>query len=375
MLLKGQDQIGLKGFLTIFKINGGFMFYLLGLRLLQYITFRTAYATIFAFLFSLILGPVIIVRLKKLKLDQILREDGPRRHLSAKTGIPTMGGILIFFCVLVSLFFWVNPWNIYFLIILFVMISFACLGFIDDFLKIKRKNSDGLNPSLKIYGQVFFSCISVTILYYFGGDHVSIIYFPFFKSLKLDLGILYIPFGIFILISASNSFNLTDGLDGLAIGLSIVVTGSLIIIAYLTSRSDFAFYLNIPNIKGSEEIVVFLGALLGGSFGFLWFNAYPAKIMMGDTGSLSIGAILGMVALILKSEILFAILTGVFIVETLSVIIQVAVYKKTKKRLFRMAPLHHHFEELGWSEMQVVIRFWIIGLIFAILALSTLKIR
>ncbi|ASQ29582.1 phospho-N-acetylmuramoyl-pentapeptide-transferase [Borrelia miyamotoi] len=351
------------------------MFYLLGLRLLQYITFRTAYATIFAFLFSLILGPFIIVRLKKLKLDQILREDGPRHHLSAKTGIPTMGGILIFFCVLVSLFFWINPWNIYFLIILFVMISFACLGFIDDFLKIKRKNSDGLNPSLKIYGQVFFSCISVTMLYYFGGDHVSIIYFPFFKSLKLDLGVLYIPFGIFILISASNSFNLTDGLDGLAIGLSIVVTGSLIIIAYLTSRADFAFYLNIPNIKDSEELVVFLGALLGGSFGFLWFNAYPAKIMMGDTGSLSIGAILGMVALILKSEILFAILTGVFIVETLSVIIQVAVYKKTKKRVFRMAPLHHHFEELGWSEMQVVIRFWIIGLIFAILALSTLKIR
>ena len=351
------------------------MFYLLGLRLLKYITFRTAYATIFAFLLSLIFGPFIIVRLKKLKLDQILRKDGPRRHLSEKTGIPTMGGILIFFCVLVSLFFWINPWNIYFLIILFVMVSFAFLGFMDDFLKIKRKNADGLHPRFKVYGQILFSFVSVNMLYYFGGDHVSIIYFPFFKSLKLDLGIFYIPFGMFILISASNSFNLTDGLDGLAIGLSIVVTGALVIIAYLTSRSDFAFYLNIPNIKGSEELVVFLGALLGGGFGFLWFNAYPAKIMMGDTGSLSLGAVLGMVALILKSEILFAILSGVFVVETLSVIIQVAVYKKTKKRIFRMAPLHHHFEELGWSEMQVVIRFWIIGFIFAILALSTLKIR
>ncbi|AHE62637.1 phospho-N-acetylmuramoyl-pentapeptide-transferase [Borrelia parkeri] len=351
------------------------MFCLLGLRLLKYITFRTAYATIFAFLLALIFGPFIILRLKKLKLDQILRKDGPKRHLSEKIGIPTMGGILIFFCVLVSLFFWINFWNIYFLIILFVMVSFACLGFVDDLLKIKRKNSDGLNPRFKIYGQILFSCISVTMLYCFGDEHVSIIYFPFFKSLKLDLGMLYIPFGMFILISASNSFNLTDGLDGLAIGLSIVVTGALVIIAYLTSRVDFASYLNIPNIKGAEELVVFLGALLGGSFGFLWFNAYPAKIMMGDTGSLSIGAVLGMTALILKSEILFAILAGVFVVETLSVIIQVIVYKHTKKRVFKMAPLHHHFEELGWSEMQVVIRFWIIGLIFAIIALSTLKIR
>ncbi|QMU99100.1 phospho-N-acetylmuramoyl-pentapeptide-transferase [Borrelia sp. A-FGy1] len=351
------------------------MFYLLGLRLLKYITFRTAYATVFAFLLALYFGPFIILKLKKWNLDQILRKEGPKRHLNEKMGIPTMGGILIFFCVLVSLLFWSNPLNIYFLIILFVMLSFAFLGFIDDFLKIKRKSTNGLNARFKIYGQILFSFISVSILYYFGSEHVSIIYFPFIKSFKLDLGFLYIPFGMFVLISASNSFNLTDGLDGLAIGLSIVITGALIIIAYLTSRADFASYLNIPNIKGSEELVIFLGALLGGSFGFLWFNAYPAKIMMGDTGSLSIGAILGMTALILKNEILFVILAGVFVVETLSVIIQVIVYKKTKRRIFKMAPLHHHFEELGWSEMQVVIRFWIIGLIFAILALSTLKIR
>ncbi|WKC57870.1 phospho-N-acetylmuramoyl-pentapeptide-transferase [Borrelia sp. P9F1] len=351
------------------------MFYLLGLRLLKYITFRAAYATVFAFLLALFVGPFIILKLKKLKLDQILREEGPKRHLNEKVGIPTMGGILIFSCVLISLLFWANPFNIYFLIILFVMLSFACLGFVDDLLKIKRQNTDGLNARFKIYGQILFSFVSVSILYYFGSGHVSIIYFPFIKSFNLDLGFLYIPFGMFVLISASNSFNLTDGLDGLAIGLSTVITGALIIIAYLTSRADFASYLNIPNIKGTEELVIFLGALLGGSFGFLWFNAYPAKIMMGDTGSLSIGAILGMVALILKSEILFAILAGVFVVETLSVIIQVVVYKRTGKRIFKMAPLHHHFEELGWSEMQVVIRFWIIGLIFAILALSTLKIR
>ncbi|AWG42690.1 phospho-N-acetylmuramoyl-pentapeptide-transferase [Candidatus Borreliella tachyglossi] len=351
------------------------MFYLVGLRLLKYITFRAAYATVFAFLLALIVGPFIILRLKKLKLDQILREDGPKRHLNEKVGVPTMGGILIFFCVLVSLFFWIHPSNVYFLIMTFVMLSFACLGFMDDFLKIKRKNSDGLHPWIKVYGQILFSFISVSMLYYFGSEHVSVIYFPFIKSFKLDLGFLYIPFGMFVLISASNSFNLTDGLDGLAIGLSIVVTGALVIIAYLTSRADFASYLDIPNVKGSEELVIFLGALLGGSFGFLWFNAYPAKIMMGDTGSLSIGAILGMVALILKSEILFAILAGVFVIETLSVIIQVAVYRRTKRRVFRMAPLHHHFEELGWSEMQVVIRFWIMGLIFAIIALSTLKIR
>ncbi|MGF7101713.1 phospho-N-acetylmuramoyl-pentapeptide-transferase [Borreliella kurtenbachii] len=351
------------------------MFYLLGLRLLKYITFRMAYATIFAFLLSLIVGPYIILRLKKLRADQILREDGPKRHLSEKAGIPTMGGILIFFCVFISLAFWSNILNVYFLIMVFVMLGFAFLGFIDDFLKIKKKTSDGLKARFKIYGQIIFSFFSVCILYYFGGEHVSIIYFPFIKSFQIDLGVFYIPFGMFILISASNSFNLTDGLDGLAIGLSIVITGALIIVAYLTSRADFAAYLHIPNIKGSEELVIFLGALLGGSFGFLWFNAYPAKIMMGDTGSLALGAILGMAALILKSEILFSILAGVFIIETMSVIIQVLVYKKTKKRVFKMAPLHHHFEELGWSEMQVVIRFWIIGLIFAIIALSTIKIR
>lgn len=239
----------------------------------------------------------------------------------------------------------------------FVMLGFAFLGFIDDFLKIKKKTSDGLKARFKIYGQIIFSFFSVGILYYFGGEHVSVIYFPFIKSFQIDLGLFYIPFGMFILISASNSFNLTDGLDGLAIGLSIVITGALIIIAYLTSRADFAAYLHIPNIKGSEELVIFLGALLGGSFGFLWFNAYPAKIMMGDTGSLALGAILGMAALILKSEILFSILAGVFIIETMSVIIQVLVYKKLKKEYLKWLHFIIILKNLGGLKCKLLLDF------------------
>lgn len=340
----------------------------------QYITFRAVYAAVTALLISFLLGPKVIHMLTRLKLGQEVRDDGPQSHL-VKAGTPTMGGILIMFSVLISVLLWQdlrepNVW-----ILLGALVCFGGLGFLDDFLKISRKNSDGLRSGVKFWGQIAISLLVVGCIYYFRNDHSTLLYVPFLKKSLMDLSIFYIPFGVIYLVGFSNAVNLTDGLDGLASGLMLMVCIAFALLSYASGHSIFAEYLQIPFIPGAGEMTVVVMALLGAVVGFLWFNCHPAEVMMGDTGSLMLGGVIGVLALMLKKEILLVIIGGVFVIETLSVMIQVFWYKRTKKRVFKMAPLHHHFEMLGWAESKVVTRFWILGGMFALLGLSTLKIR
>jgi len=347
------------------------------LNLFTYITFRTGGAILTSLFFSLIFGEQIIKLISSIQpKGQPFRKDGPQRHIVEKAGTPTMGGVLILSSIIFSVFIWSDLKNIFIWITLFSTISFGLIGLIDDYIKIKSLNNDGLKVLTRVSLQIILSFIIILLIYNSLPQKINtIIHFPFFKNFILDLGIFFIPFGIFLIIGSANAVNLTDGLDGLAIVPVLIVAMSFAFIAYVCGNLIFSNYLQIQFILGSGELTVICGALVGAALGFLWFNAPPAKVFMGDTGSLSMGSALGTLSLITKHEIVLAIIGGLFVLETLSVIIQVVSFKLTGKRIFKMAPLHHHFEKQGWAESTIVIRFWIITVVLALIGLATLKIR
>ena len=347
------------------------------LNLFNFITFRSGAAILTSLFFSLIFGNLIINSLSRIQPGgQPIRKDGPETHLIKKAGTPTMGGLLIILSVLISIFLWSDLSNNLIWISLFSLLSFGVIGFYDDYKKIKLNSSNGLKAKTKIFIQVIL-CIVIIFLIINNLDNNlgKSIAFPFFKNLIIDFGILYYAIGAFIIIGSANSVNLTDGLDGLAIVPVMIVAISFAFISYVTGNLVFSKYLLISYIPGTGELSVFCGALIGSALGFLWFNAPPAKVFMGDTGSLALGASLGSIAIMVKHEIVLAIIGGLFVLETFSVIIQVFIFKLTGKRVFLMAPLHHHFEKKGWPESTIVIRFWIITIVLALVGLATLKIR
>jgi phospho-N-acetylmuramoyl-pentapeptide-transferase len=342
----------------------------------RYLTFRIAYAALTALLISLLLGPYVIRLLQRRQVGQTIRQDGPKSHFG-KAGTPTMGGILILGATLAATLLWANLSITHVWLALFSTLAFGAIGFWDDYLKMTRRSSAGLRAKYKFTAEILAAAMVAGLLFALAeaDDHATRLSVPFFKQVAPDLGMLYVPFAIFVIVGTSNAVNLTDGLDGLAIGPVIIATFAYAGIAYVAGNSRFAEYLNILYIRGAGELAVFCGALLGASLGFLWFNSYPAQIFMGDVGALSLGGALGTIAVIAKHEFLLLIIGGLFVIETLSVIIQVASFKLTGKRVFRMAPLHHHFEEQGWQEPKVIVRFWIIAIVLALLSLSTLKLR
>ena len=342
----------------------------------KYLTFRTGLSVITSLIIVFIIGGPLIKIFSEKMVTGPIRQDGPIDHIIKKTGTPTMGGIIIIIGMLISTLLWADLNNIYIWTLIFISISLGALGFADDLLKIKHKNSSGLNSKLKFFGQFVIGLITLLIIINFSNhEYINLIYFPFFKNLILDLGILFIPFGLFVIIGSSNAVNLTDGLDGLATVPIMLVALSFTFISYVVGNIIFSEYLQIQYIPGVGETAIFCGAIVGSCLGFLWYNAPPAKIFMGDTGSLSLGGSLAAVAIIVKHEIVLAIIGGLFVLETISVIIQVISFKLTGKRVFMMAPIHHHFEKKGWAESTIVIRFWIIAIILALIGLATLKLR
>jgi phospho-N-acetylmuramoyl-pentapeptide-transferase len=334
-------------------------------------------AVVTALLVSFILGPTIISWLKKRQVrGQPIRDDGPQSHLLTKQGTPTMGGFLILLAITTSTLLWADLRNGFVWIVLIITCGFGLVGFVDDYLKLTRRNSKGLSGRIKLLAQIligFAATLWIIKLSPAGiQTHLAV---PFFKDLLLNLSWFFVPFAIFVMVGASNAVNLTDGLDGLAIGPVMIVAGCFALIAYLVGNSVFSTYLQLNYVPGSGELAVFCGALVGASLGFLWFNAPPAMVFMGDTGSLSCGGALGSIAVVTKHELVLAIIGGLFVLETASVIVQVASFKLTGRRVFRMAPLHHHFEQKGWAESTIVIRFWIIASILALAGLSSLKLR
>ena len=346
-------------------------------NLFNYITFRTGASILTSLFFSLIFGEIIIKKLSTFQpMGQPIRKDGPENHIIKKAGTPTMGGILILASMTLSLFLWADLSNKFIWICFISAFLFGMIGFIDDYQKIKYNSHKGISGLIKISFQVLFSFIIVYLIQQLIPSHLSsTVHFPFFKNFIVDLGIFYIFFGVIIIVGSANAVNLTDGLDGLAIVPVMIVAMSFAFIAYLTGNTIFSEYLQISYIKNSGELSIFCGTLIGSSLGFLWFNAPPAKVFMGDTGSLAMGSTIGSLAVIVKHEIVLAIIGGMFVLETLSVIVQVVSFKLTGKRVFRMAPLHHHFEKKGWAESTIVIRFWIITVVLALVGLATLKIR
>lgn len=339
----------------------------------RYITFRTLLAAIMALTVSFFLGPRLVDWLTKLKVGQQIRPDGPVTHQS-KAGTPTMGGTLVLFSLAVATLLLADLLNPYVWLALGVTISFGIIGFIDDYRKLIRRNSVGLTGRQKLLVQ-FAVAFGAALYLAWLPSFDSTVTIPFFKDLRPDLGWLYIPFATFVIVGTSNAVNLTDGLDGLAIGPVMIAGVTYALFTYVSGHVKMADYLQVPNVAGAGEVTVFCGALAAAGLGFLWFNAYPAQMFMGDTGSLSLGAALGVVALICKQEIVLGLVGGVFVAEAASVIFQVGSYKLRKKRIFRMAPLHHHFELLGWPEPLIIVRFWIVSIICALLALCTLKLR
>ena len=346
-----------------------------GFNVFKYITFRSAGAVITALIVSFLLGPAVIRWLRRLKVGQHVRDDGPQSHLT-KQGTPTMGGVLIIAAVAAAVLLWSDLTNQYVWVTLFAALSFGGIGFWDDYLKVVKKRSTGLTAVQKFGLQILASLAIGIYLYRFSGDanvaHLSV---PFFKRLVIDLGWFSIPFAVLVIVGSSNAVNLTDGLDGLASGLVGIAAIANAIIVYVGGNRILADYLRIQYIPGSGELVVFCGALLGASLGFLWYNAHPAEVFMDDVGSLSLGGALGTLAVVTKHELILVVTGGIFVAEAFSVMIQVASYKLTGKRVFRMAPIHHHFEQLGWPESKVIIRFWIVGIILALISLSSLKLR
>jgi phospho-N-acetylmuramoyl-pentapeptide-transferase len=340
----------------------------------QYLTFRGAYGALTTLLICYMAGPAIIEGLRRLKMGQAIRGDGPETHLK-KAGTPTMGGVLIILSMVIATLLWQDFTNTKIWLILGVFVVLGIIGFLDDYLKVTKHNSDGLSARGKLAGQFAVAIAAALILYFTRQPNTTLLYIPFFKNPVCDLGVLWIPFAVLLIVGESNAVNLSDGLDGLATGLLLLVFIALAILSYLSGRSDFSAYLGIPYIAGAGDVMVFCLAVVGACVGFLWFNAHPAEVFMGDVGSLSLGGVIAVISLILKKEILVLIIGGVFVLETASVIIQVASFKLRKKRVFLMSPLHHHFELSGWDETKVVVRFWILGGLFAIIALSTLKMQ
>ena len=346
------------------------------LNVFKYITFRVGLAVFTSLTVVLIIGGPFIKMVSQKKLVNPIRDDGPGDHIIKKIGTPTMGGLVILIGIVLSVVLWADVKNIYILFTLYILISFGLLGALDDYKKIKNNNSTGVSFRFKLFSQIIISIIGIGFLtYYLDYQELTNLYFPFFKDLLLNLGWFFIPFSVFIIVGASNAVNLTDGLDGLATVPVILVASCFAFISYVAGNIIFAEYLQIIYIEGTGEIAIFCGSIIGSCLGFLWFNAPPAKIFMGDTGSLSLGGSLGAIGIITKHEIVLAITGGLFVLEALSVIVQVTSFKLTGKRVFKMAPIHHHFEKKGWPESTVVIRFWIISIILAMIGLATLKLR
>jgi phospho-N-acetylmuramoyl-pentapeptide-transferase len=347
------------------------------LNVFRYITFRTGGAVITALLFVFMFGPMIIDRLRLFQgKGQPIRSDGPQSHIVAKAGTPTMGGLMILSGMLVSTLLWANPANPYVWVVLGVTLSFGFVGFYDDYLKVKKQRSDGFSARTRLGIEALIAALASIALVHLGQSQIAMtLVFPFFKDVVLNLGWFFVFFAAFIIVGAGNAVNLTDGLDGLAIVPVMIASASFGMIAYLSGNAVFADYLQIHYVAGTGELAVLCGAVLGAGLGFLWFNAPPASIFMGDTGSLALGGMIGAVAVATKHEIVLAVIGGLFVLEAVSVIVQVVSFKLTGKRIFKMAPIHHHFEQLGWTEPQIVIRFWIVSVVLALAGLSTLKLR
>ncbi len=346
------------------------------LNLFQYITFRSAGAILTSLVISFLLGPALIAYLKNLKIGQTIRTDGPPTHL-AKSGTPTMGGLLILISLLISTLLWARLDNRFILIMIASMVWLGLLGFLDDYLKLVKKNPKGLQSQKKFLGQC---ALALTVAVYLwlnpsSSEYASKINIPFLKDVFIDLNLGYMLFVMIVIVGSSNGVNLTDGLDGLAIGNLIIAAMTLSLFAYFSGNIKIAHYLRVIPVSGSGELSVFLAALVGSGLGFLWFNSYPAQVFMGDTGSLFLGGALGLVAVFIKQEIILLIIGGVFVMETVLVILQVYSFRRFGKRIFKMAPIHHHFELCNWAEPKVTVRFWIIGIILALIALSSLKLR
>lgn len=340
----------------------------------RYITFRTIFAAITALLISLIFGKWMIQKLQAMQIGQQIRDDGPQSHL-IKKGTPTMGGLLIIFAVLISTLLWTNLSDVYIWLILLVTVGFGLIGFVDDYSKLAGKSSKGISGKTRLIAEIIIALFVSVILYMKPGFN-SQITIPFFKTVLPNLGWGYVLLCTFIIVGAANAVNLTDGLDGLAIGPVIICFATYVLFAYFAGNVKVASYLQIPYVSGAGELAVFCGAIVGAGLGFLWFNSYPAEVFMGDVGSLSLGGALGAVAMMTKQEILLAIVGGIFVIETFSVIFQVGYFRITGgKRILKMAPLHHHFELKGWAEPKVIVRFWIISILLALMAISTLKLR
>lgn len=346
-----------------------------GFAVFDYLSLRAILGVVTALVFSLMFGPVMIRRLQKYQIGQAIRELGPQSHLS-KAGTPTMGGALIITAIAFSTLLWGDLSSKYVLVTLAVTISYGVIGWVDDYRKVVAKNSDGLPARWKYFWQSVLALAAGTFLYATATLPAETqLIIPFFKDVVIDLGIFYIVLTYFVIVGSSNAVNLTDGLDGLAIMPTVMVGAALGVLAYLAGHFNFSEYLSILFVPGAGELVVFCGAIVGAGIGFLWFNTYPAQVFMGDVGSLALGAALGIVAVIVRQEVVFFIMGGIFVAETVSVILQVASFKLTGKRIFRMAPLHHHFELKGWPEPRVIVRFWIVTMILVLIGFATLKIR
>ena len=343
------------------------------LNVFRYQSFRIIYAAVTAFLIAFILAPFVIRKLQEIKLGQQVRDDGPKRHL-AKSGTPTMGGVLIIFAVTLSTLLWADISHPFTWLVLAATLSFFAIGFVDDYLKFVKARSKGLSASQKFTAQICVALVIALTLYYLPGYSTKLSV-PFFKNFMPDLGWFYIVFAILVIVGSSNAVNLTDGLDGLAVGPVMIAALAYTVVAYVTGHRLMSEYLLIPHIEGAGELAVFTASILGSSLGFLWYNTYPASVFMGDVGSLPLGAALGTVAVISKHELLLLLVGGVFVIEAVSVIFQVLSYKSRGKRIFLMAPIHHHFEMKGWEEPKVVVRLWIVAILLALLSLSTLKLR
>jgi phospho-N-acetylmuramoyl-pentapeptide-transferase len=361
------------------------------LNLFRYITFRTAYASLTALFLALVLGPWLIRKLKEFQIGQYVREDGPESH-HTKAGTPTMGGVLIILCVALPTLLWSDLRNLFVWLVLAVSVAFAGIGFWDDYQKIRHRNNLGLTARTKFLLQILVSFVFGVILVFLSAHNLysTNLTFPFFKRVRpsfliesfLDniwtYPLAFLPFLLFViivLVGSSNAVNLTDGLDGLAIGCVVICASALTVLTYVAGHAVLAHYLDLEHLPRVAELTIFCGAMVGASLGFLWYNAYPAEVFMGDVGSLSLGGAIATVAVIIKQELLLPFIGGIFVVEALSVIVQVASYKTRKKRVFKMAPLHHHFELSGWTESKIIARFWIAALVFALFALTTLKLR
>jgi phospho-N-acetylmuramoyl-pentapeptide-transferase len=350
-------------------------FHLRGLNLFEYLTFRSILSTLTALLLSLVFGPAVIRKLAEIKVGQVIRSDGPQTHLS-KAGTPTMGGALILIAIAASTLLWADLRNRYVWIVLFVLASFGLVGFIDDYRKLVLKDSRGLPARWKYLLQSVFGAIAAMWLYQTADvPAATMLIVPVFKHVMIPLGMAFPLVAYFWIVGFSNAVNLTDGLDGLAIMPSVLVAAALGIFAYVAGNSVFSHYLNLPTIPGAGELTIVCGALGGAGLGFLWFNTYPAMVFMGDVGALAVGAALGAIAVIVRQELVLVLMGGIFVIETVSVMLQVASFKLTGRRIFRMAPIHHHFELKGWPEPRVIVRFWIISVMLVLLGLATLKVR